>query len=234
MARVQQLVDAGVHDLVILDTPPTANAMDFLEAPTRVRELIDNPGARLLAGTGRIGAKILGLGSSVLSKTLETLGGGQFIGDLGAFLREFAGVLEEFHRRGGDFEKLLRSPATGVLLVTTASPFSVREAGDFLDQLADYGLRIDAVVLNRTDPLVPEPPSRARFDEALGDLLDDATRERVWTTYAGARALGERTRKSIEAVRGHKSELRVWTAPRHADPPDTLPELRVLGHEVFD
>ena len=232
MARVQMLVDAGQHDLIILDTPPTANAIDFLEAPKRVRELIDNPGARLLAGTGRVGARILGLGSSVLSKTLETIGGGAFIGDLGAFLREFSGVLEEFHRRGGDFEKLLRSKATGVLLVTTASTFSVREAGEFPGQLEDYGLRIDAVVLNRIDAMLPEAPDRARFDAALGEM-DGQERERLWVAYQGARALGERTRRSIEAIREAQPKLRIWTAPRHTDPPDTVPELRMLGREIF-
>ena len=234
MARVQMLFDAGEHDLIVLDTPPTANAMDFLDAPTRVRELIDNPGARLLAGTGRIGAKILGLGTSVLSKTLETVGGGQFIGDLGSFLREFADVLGEFQRRGGDFEKRLRSNDTGVLLVTSASPFSVREAEGFLAQLADYGLRIDAVVLNRIDPELPDPPARDRVDGVLGHAGEGAEqRGRIWAAYAGAQALGERTRRSIEAIRQARAGLRVWTAPRFADPPDTIPELEHLGAAIF-
>lgn len=233
MARVQMLFDADEHDLIVLDTPPTANAIDFLDAPKRVRELIDNPGARLLAGSGRIGAKILGLGSSVLSKTLEAVGGGQFIGDLGAFLREFADVLGEFQRRGGDFEKRLRSSDAGVLLVTTASPFSVREAEGFLAQLSDYGLRIDAVVLNRIDPELPEPTSRERFDAALASSALADQRDRIWTTYAGGRALGERTRRSIDAITHARAGLRVWTAPRFGDPPDTIPELERLGAEIF-
>lgn len=235
MARVQMLFDANEHDLIVLDTPPTANAMDFLDAPKRVRELIDNPGARLLAGTGRIGAKILGLGSAVLSKTLEAVGGGQFIGDLGAFLREFADVLGEFQRRGGDFEKRLRSADTGVLLVTSASPFSVREAEGFLAQLSDYGLRIDAIVLNRIDPELPEPATREQLADALTRLPDQQPDQakRIWTAYDGARALGERTRRSIEAIAHSRAHVRVWTAPRFADPPDTIPELERLGAAIF-
>ncbi len=240
MARVQMLHDAGEHDLIVLDTPPTANAIDFLDAPKRVRELIDNPGARLLAGTGRVGAKILGLGTSVLGKTLAMLGGGEFIGDLGTFLREFADVLAEFHRRGGDFEKLLRSKATGVLLVTTASPFSVREAKAFLDQLAQYGLRIDAVVLNRTDPALPEPPSSELVEQAIVATREGIDPEeaaelarRVCTTYAGVHELGLRTQRSILAISQARPQLHVWTAVRHSDPPDTLDELRRLGAEIF-
>ena len=234
MARVQMLVDAGEHDLIVLDTPPTANAIDFLNAPKRVRELIDNPGARLLAGTGRLGARILGLGGSVLRRTLERLGGGSFLGDIGTFLREFADVLGEFQRRGGDFEQLLRSRATGVLLVTSASPFSVREAAGFLDQLADYGLRIDAVLLNRVDPVLPQAPSRDQFEAGIGGLaLDEGVGGRLWTAYDGAFALGERTRRSIDAIASARPDVSVWTSPRLTEPPDTVPELRVLGRSIF-
>ena len=231
MARVQMLADAGAHDLIVLDTPPTANALDFLEAPSRVRELIDNPGARLLASGGRLGAKILGLGSAVLSKTLEAMGGGSFLGDLGAFLREFAEVLAEFQRRGGDFERLLRSRETGVLLVTSAAPFSVREAEAFLAELADYGLRIDAVVLNRIDPELPEPPPRSELEAELG--LGAVELDQLLRSYDGARAAGERTRRSIAELTGARAGLRVWTAPRLADPPDSTPELRKLGAVIF-
>lgn len=234
MARVQMLVDAGRHDLIVLDTPPTANAMDFLEAPRRVRELISNPGARLLAGTGRIGSKILGLGGAVFSKTLERMGGGAFIGDLGAFLREFATVLEEFQRRGGDFEQFLRSEATGVLVVTTASTFSVREANAFLDQLADYGLHIDAAVLNRADPPLPAAPEREIFDAAAAARGYEAqTIERMWAAYAGSVALGERSQRSIAALRDAHPDLRVWPALRRGDPPDSVPELMAFGRAIF-
>lgn len=238
MARVQMLHDAGEHDLIVLDTPPTANALDFLDAPKQVRELIDNPGARMLAGTGRVGAKILGLGGSVLGKTLAAVGGGDFIADLGAFLREFAEVLGEFHRRGGDFERLLRSPATGVLLVTTASPFSVREARAFLDQLAAYGLRIDAVLLNRTDSLVADPPEREQVERAVFAQLGEheaaqRVADRIWTTYVGLHELGHRTRRSIAAIAQTRPDVQLWTAPRHIDPPDTLAELEQLGQEIF-
>lgn len=238
MARVQMLHDAGQHDLIVLDTPPTANAIDFLDAPKQVRELIDNPGARVLAGTGRVGARLLGLGGSVLGKTLATIGGGEFIGDLGAFLREFAEVLAEFHRRGGDFERLLRSSATGVLLVTTASPFSVREAREFLDQLAAYGLRIDAVLLNRADSPLAKAPERESIERAVFAQLGQtqAARDavdRICTTYAFIHELGHRTQRSIDAIAQSRPGLRIWTAPRHIEPPDTLAELERLGVEIF-
>lgn len=234
MARVQMLLDAGEHDLIVLDTPPTANAMDFLEAPSRIRELIDNPGARLLAGTGRIGARILGLGTSVLTRTLEAMGGGAFIRDLGTFLREISGVLQEFTRRGGDFEQALRSPSTGVLLVTAATTFSVREAGVFLDQLDDYGLNIDAVVLNRLEPKLPAPPQRDAVEAALDSAgLDARARVRAWSVYDGAQAQGRASEAAVATIAAQRPGVRIWTAPRYPEPPDTLPALVQLGASIF-
>ena len=104
MARVQMLHAAGEHDLIVLDTPPTANALDFLDAPKRIHEVVDNPAAKLVVGTGKVGGKILGLGGAVLMRTLTAIGGGDFLRDLGEFLRDFADVIAEFNRRGGDFD----------------------------------------------------------------------------------------------------------------------------------
>ena len=105
-----------------------------------------------------------------------------------------------------------------------------------MDQLADYGLRIDAVVLNRIDPEVPEAPPRERLASALGPELAPQLAsqiDRIYTAYAGAHALGERTRRSIDAITTARPGLQVWIASRQTDPPDTLPELRRFGAEIF-
>src|SRR5690606_17223000 len=154
-ARVHMLHSSGEHDLIILDTPPTANAIEFLEAPARIGEILTNPAAKFLASSSRLGMKFFGLASNVMLKAFESLGGGPFIGDLGRFLADFGGVIGEFQRRAGDVAELLSSAGTGVVLTTSATEFSVREAKDFLEVLRRRGLRIDGVVLNRVDPPLP-------------------------------------------------------------------------------
>jgi anion-transporting ArsA/GET3 family ATPase len=239
MARLQMLHADDHYDLVVLDTPPTANAIQFLEAPGRIRELVDNPAAKLLTGATKIGGKILGLGTGVLMNTLERIGGGTFIGDLGAFLRDFASVIAEFHRRAGDVDALLQSQETGVVLTTSATAFSVREATAFIDTLLDRGLHVDGVLLNRYDSPLPAvsdlEPLRAHVGARTGETGSDLDRtmERVAEIYGQARAQGAGAHVAHEALTRRYPSLPVWIAKRRDPPPEDLAALRGLGQELF-
>ncbi len=236
MARLQMLYAEGTHDLIVLDTPPTANALEFLEAPRRIAELIDNPAGRILLGTGRLGGTILGLGAAVFMRALQTIGGGEFVADLGAFLREFADVVAEFHRRGGSFDDLLKSKQTGVVLTTAATEFSVREARDFLRVLVHAGLHLEGVVLNRVDPELPEPPELEELSRVLADSGQagaDALAGRMLEVYADARAQGDRARRARAELAEAFPGLKVWTAERRSPPPEGVDDLVDLGDELF-
>lgn len=237
MAQVQMLHDAGGHQLIVLDTPPTANAIDFLRAPARVQELVDNPVARALRGTGAIGVRIVGLGAGVLRSVLATMGGGAFVDELGEFLVEFTEVLREFHRRGADFEGLLASSKTAAMLVTTTSGFSVREAETFLEELRRQKIAVAGVVLNRHDPLVRASPSRAAVREELAAQLGaaevDAALDEFMRSLAAARERGRRDQEVIERLQGSEPDLRIVTAARRRDPPQSLEDLEDLGAELF-
>jgi anion-transporting ArsA/GET3 family ATPase len=237
MAQVQMLHDAGEHDLIVLDTPPTANAIDFLRAPARVQELIDNPAARVLRGTGALGARILGLGAGVFRRALETLGGSDFLEELGEFLREFTEVLREFHRRGADFEGLLSSNRTAAMVVTTSSGFSVREAETFLDDLRKQDISVAAVVLNRFDPLLDARASSARVRESLVEQIGEGAAEDAWVAFAevweAARIRGEQGQRVIDELRSDDPSMPILTARRRSDPPQTLEDLEDLGRELI-
>ncbi|MGB1016473.1 MAG: ArsA family ATPase, partial [Nannocystaceae bacterium] len=162
IAQLRLLHREGRYDLIVLDTPPTANALDFLQAPERIQELVTNPAIRLLTGTGKLGSRLLGVGNGLVLKVLAAMGGGEFVRDLGIFLRDFSVVLDQFHRQAGDFQALLTSETTGAFLVTSAATFSVREAVAFLGVLHERSLRVDGVVLNRvTPPFEPFPEQDA-------------------------------------------------------------------------
>lgn len=241
MARLQMLHAEAQYDLIVLDTPPTANAIDFLEAPQRVKEVVSNPVARVLAGTGRVGMKILGLGASVIMNALHAIGGGEFITDFGRFLRDFSDVLAEFHRRGGDFDTMLRSPDTGVVLATAASEFTVREADGFLGVLQERGLHIDGVVLNRVEPEIPPWPVH---EDAAEALLGRRFGDRAQTVLGQARRVSEGLRTAAKRAASARASLErsnantpIVVIPREDPPPTTLDELgavgrRLLGHEA--
>ncbi|MEZ4382688.1 MAG: ArsA-related P-loop ATPase [Nannocystaceae bacterium] len=232
IAQLQLLHAERRYDLIVLDTPPTANALDFLVAPERIQELVNNPATRLLTGGGRLGSRILGIGNGIVIKTLSTIGGGDFVRDLGEFLRDFSEVLEAYRNRAGDFQELLASPAAGVILTTSASPFSVREAVNFLGVLRGRGLRLDGVVLNRVlPPFAPLPALdllRPPLERQLGDAVDPAL-ERIVAAYAGLRAEGEHSLAAVRLIREAFPELPIWALPRQEPPPTALRDLHRLG-----
>ncbi|MEZ4452679.1 MAG: ArsA-related P-loop ATPase [Nannocystaceae bacterium] len=232
IAQLQLLHAEGRYDLIVLDTPPTANAMEFLAAPERVSELVSNPATRLLTGGGKLGSRLLGIGNGIVIRTLSTIGGGDFLRDLGDFLRDFSGVLEAFRARAGDFQALLTSASTGVILTTSASPFSVREALQFLAVLHERALRVDGVILNRVLPPFPPLPNESLLRPALAAQIEgpiEPVLRDITEAYAGLRSEGERGLDALRAIAGAYPSLPVWALPRQEPPPTSLEDLRRLG-----
>lgn len=237
IAQLQLLYAEGRYDLIVLDTPPTANALDFLVAPERIQELVNNPATRLLTGGGRLGSRLIGIGNGIVLKTLSTIGGGDFLRDLGEFLRDFSGVLEAYRQRAGDFQELLTSAATGVILTTSASPFSVREAVHFLGVLRARGLRVDGVILNRVlPPFWPLPAANLLLQplrRQLGEQAEPAL-ERIAAAYGGLRIEGEHSVAAIQTFREAYTELPIWALPRESPPPTSLADLHDLGSRFVE
>ena len=232
MAQLQLLHAERRYDLIVLDTPPTANAIDFLSAPERIHEVATNPATKLISGGGKLGARLLGVGNGLVLKTLSAIGGGEFLTELGAFLRDFAGVIAAFQQRAGDFSSLLTSPETGVVLATSAAPLSVREGLDFLKVLHERGLRVDGVVLNRVLPPFPPPAPTADLRAALAeqlaeDRLDDTVR-RLETAYAGLRVQGEQSVAAGEALTRAYPRIPLWLLPLRDPSPTSVEDLADL------
>jgi len=240
-ARVHMLHAEGRHDLIVLDTPPTANALDFLDAPSHLQELVGNPAARFLAGTGRLGMKLMGLGGGVFLKTFEAMGGGSFIGLLGGFLKEFGAVLGEFRRRAGDLEQLMGSAETGAVFTTTASEFSAREAQGFIDVILERGMRVDGIVLNRVEPpLPPLPPAEvlvAAVASGLGEAVSEAAAQeaaaRVAAAYEGVGMQGQRAQRILQQLRERYADVPVAVVERRDPPPATLDDLAEMGGRLL-
>jgi anion-transporting ArsA/GET3 family ATPase len=235
-ARVHMLVAEGAHDLVVLDTPPTANAVEFLEAPRRIREIVENPAARVLAGTGRIGMKILGLGGGVLVKTLESMGGGGFLSQLGGFLRDFGSVLSEFRRRAGDVEELLTSRDTGTVLTTAPTDYSVREAEAFLADLQERRMNVDGIVLNRVLPAPPAAPGKSALLAAAHARLGGraaAAADELHRLADTAAEQSTRAERILAELRAKHPGVPVLPIVRRDPPPTSLSELAQMGDALL-
>ncbi|MGB1699583.1 MAG: ArsA family ATPase, partial [Nannocystaceae bacterium] len=238
MARLQMLYEEGAHDLIVLDTPPAANALEFLEAPARVRALIDNPAAKVVLGGGRVGGRLLGLGAATLMKVLGRMAGGDFIRDLAVFLTEFSGMIDDFHRRGARFEGALRSAAASAVVVTSSATFSVRETIDFAEALREFGIRVSATIVNRVTPDPGPRPDPAQLERAMAAADPSSQREEdiAWVLDAHQRS-AQAFQRSVEAVArldDHFPQVRNLRVERRQPAPEDLPSLLTLGGALLE
>jgi anion-transporting ArsA/GET3 family ATPase len=179
MEKLYELVTERDYDLVVLDTPPTAHALDFLDAPDRVLDFLGNETARTLlaplAGAGRMGLRLFHLGGTYVVKTLARFTGAEVLQDLGEFMASFGGMYEGFKERAATVRALLARDDVGFVLVSSAAPRSVDEALFFHERLHAEGMPIAGAVANRVTPdLWPTgvpTPVEAELAEALAEAV---------------------------------------------------------------
>lgn len=158
-------------DCVIVDTPPTRNALDVLAAPERLTRFLDNRVFRAMMAPARGGFRVVGVATQAALAGLGKVVGSEVIGDAVAFFRAFDGMEEGFRQRAQASLALLRNGATAWVLVTTPRIEPVGEAIFFAGELGRMGLRVDALVANRVqlpiDPLPAIPVSAGPLRTAV-------------------------------------------------------------------
>lgn len=161
MAKLYQLERDRDYDVVVVDTPPTAHALDFLDAPAKLIDAIDSPAiewfVKPLRSSGRLSMRLLGIGGSYVLKRLSKFVGSAFLEEMARFFIEFNDVLGGFRERAREVFALLRQPKVAFVLVTAPEASTLEEAGVFKARLRAAGLSITATVVNRVNP--PPPPA---------------------------------------------------------------------------
>jgi anion-transporting ArsA/GET3 family ATPase len=228
MERLHEIHAEGGYDLIVVDTPPTRNALDFLEAPERMADFF---GSRLLRWLtmpyrvgGKRGARMVNLASKPFYQVADRLLGGQFLEDIGEFFLNFQTMYEGFVARARSVEALLHDRRTTFVVVSTLEAAPLREAEFFISELSARKLHLGAVVLNKTLPdyllgqdgdataraLVADPAPAARAAVAVEPDLDAATAGRVLTTIGESFLNFEVAAKREAELRGELGRL---TAP---------------------
>ena len=170
MAKLHDLDATGRWDLIVVDTPPTAHALDFLEAPAKLAEAIDSPAIewfRKLQGGGRSGWSLLGRSGSFVLARLAKFVGSQFLDDLGVFFTEFHDVLGGFRQRAEETFELLRQPRVGFVLVSSPEPVAVREALAFHDRLVSSKMPLAGFIVNKVHRSRPAAVTVAELERLL-------------------------------------------------------------------
>ncbi|MER7947651.1 ArsA family ATPase [Streptomyces sp. NPDC096079] len=153
MEKLGQLRARDEWDLIVVDTPPSRSALDFLDAPKRLGSFLDGKFIKLLMAPakvgGRAGMKFLNVGMSMMTGTLGKLLGGQFLKDVQTFVAAMDTMFGGFRTRADATYKLLQAPGTAFLVVATPERDALREAAYFVERLAAEDMPLAGLVLNR-------------------------------------------------------------------------------------
>lgn len=213
MEKVYDLAERDDFDLIVVDTPPSQHAIDFLDAPQRLMEFLDSRIVQLLVhpafAAGRFGFRVFQRGAQRVLQIIERVSGVGFLEDLSDFLLAFEGMSEGFRDRARRVRALLLGPDSAFLLVSGPGHRSVDDAVRFLERLQDGGVPVAGVVMNRMRawPGGGEPPERIPADgdrEGALRILADALAAADGEGFPAERA----ARAALDAVDRYASSVR--------------------------
>jgi anion-transporting ArsA/GET3 family ATPase len=179
MERLLELSDAPTTDLVVLDTPPAREALDFLDAPRRLLDLLNSRAVTLLGGGMRRGLGVVDLAARAVLAAFDRLTGLHLLGDISAFVRSFEGMYAGFAGRAERARMLLAAPDTAVAIVAAAEQQRVAQIKEFITELSASGISTRAVIVNRTLPAMPttKEVERTRIKPAIRRKLARTAQE---------------------------------------------------------
>jgi anion-transporting ArsA/GET3 family ATPase len=244
MEKLGQLRRADEWDLIVVDTPPSRSALDFLDAPQRLGRFLDGRLLRLLVAPakvgGRTGLRMLNAGFGFVTGAVTKIIGSQLLRDVQTFVSAMDTMFGGFRERAEYTYRLLRAPGTAFLVIAAPEPDALREASYFVERLERDGMPLAGLVLNRVHRLPAARLSAARSLAAAEILQNQADSESPSneSTGLGIAAL----RLHAERMRQAESERRLarrFTAahplvpvaqvPAQPDDVHDLSGLRVIG-----
>lgn len=167
MEKLYELHSEGGFDLVVVDTPPTRHALDFVDAPRRLYSFLENRVFRLLLMPTRAYLKAMTFAANALLRTISRVAGSEIVEDAMTFFRAFEGMEEGFRERARRVEELLANPGTAFVLVAAPREDSIEEARFFARRLAETSIPVSALVVNRLFPNFA--PDRTFSDDSAVD-----------------------------------------------------------------
>src|SRR4051812_25787615 len=175
IAKLYELDREGGFDVLVLDTPPSRNALDFLDAPDRLTGFFEGRALRVFLAPTGLAARVMGRGTSVVFSVLKRVTGVDLLQDLSVFFRALGGLIDGFKERAAGVKAILSDPATTFLIVTSPEREPVEEAIFFHGKLREAGMPFGGLVVNRVHVLdevgVDPEEVRGELEEALGSRL---------------------------------------------------------------
>jgi len=217
IAKLYELDRDDRFDLLVLDTPPSRNALDFLDAPDRLTQFLDGRALQAFLRPTGLATRIVGRGTGVVFSVLKRVTGVDLLEDLSTFFRAISGLLDGFRERAAKVNELLADDRTVFLLVTSPEREPIAEALHFWRKLDAAEMPFGGVLVNRVHhDLLGDADLTALSVELAPQLGDDLAR-RVGENLRDYHVLAQRDRANIEGLHRDLGEPPVITIPQLDD-----------------
>jgi anion-transporting ArsA/GET3 family ATPase len=197
MEKLFEIHQEGRYDFLVLDTPPSRNALDFLDAPKRLTQFIEGRGMQMFMKPTGVAAKVVGRGSSMAFSVLKRVTGLDLLSDLSEFFQAFSGMVDGFRERAKRVSELLADPATTFVVVCGPQGEPITEAVYFHRKLVEAQLPVGGVIVNKVH-YEANGEAEGEAESDLHELLDDDLADRVAKNFADYQALAQRDARNVE------------------------------------
>ena len=217
IAKLYELDQEGKFDVLVLDTPPSRNALEFLDAPGRLNAFLEGRALKAFLRPTGLGMRVLGRGALPLLLGLRRITGIDLISDLSTFFQLLGDMTNDFSQRAAQVETLLRADTTAFLLVTSAAREPIDEAIWFAERLQTDGLPFAGVVVNRVhhDLLGNRAPHEVR--RSLTRVLPPGLAVRVTENFRDYHVLAQRDDHNLARLARQLDESRLLLVPQLDD-----------------
>ncbi len=230
MEKLLELASNPGTDMVVLDTPPAAEAIDFLDAPRRLLELLNSRAISLLGAPGgifRSRLRVVDIAARAVLSAFDRVTGLNLLRDVQAFVGSFDGMYEGFAARAAAAQEKLRALDSAIAIVTTAEASRIAQAREFIEALERADLRVAAVIVNRA---MEEMPDGAEVSQAK---IPAALKKKLKRNLADFCALKTREESSLHALRESLPKGAIlMVAPDFGREPLSIADLAEVGRSL--
>jgi anion-transporting ArsA/GET3 family ATPase len=239
MEKLGQLKAQGQWDLIVVDTPPSRSALDFLDAPQRLGRFLDGRMIRLLLAPAKAGGraymKVFSVGFNMFTSVLTRILGGEALKDLSLFVSSLESMFGGFRERADQTYRLLKEPGTSFVVVAVPERDALREAAYFVERLSAEQMPLATVVLNRMHrsaaPVLSAERSLAAAESMEGDGGDRLTAA-VLRVHADRMVTAARDQRMAERFSGAHPGVPLVEVAAQAEDVHDLAGLQAIGAEL--
>jgi anion-transporting ArsA/GET3 family ATPase len=235
MEKLGQLLAEDKWDLIVVDTPPSRNALDFLDAPKRLGSFMDSRLWRLLLAPGRGIGKLVTGAVGLAMKALSTVLGSQMLSDAAGFVQALDATFDGFRQKADKTYELLKRRGTQFVVVSAAEPDALREATFFVDRLSQEKMPLAGLILNRTHPMLCDlhaDKANEAADQLGGDDGPEALTAAILRIHADRAMTAKREVRLLSRFTGANPAVAIVGVPSLPFDVSSLEALRAIADQI--